>query len=183
MYGFTANNFNADATVDDGSCTYDVVVDVLGCMDSTANNFNVDATVDDGSCTYDVVELTNALSLQGVMDFTVPSGGSDGKAIHLVATADIADLSVFGIGVANNGGGTDGMEYTLDSVSASSGDDILIVRSVDAMSAYFADCYSEFEIVLVGNSDISQNGDDAIELFEGEHMKFGAMSMEQVTME
>ena len=164
----SANNFNADATVDDGSCTYDVVVDVLGCMDSTANNFNADATVDDGSCTYDVVELTNALSLQGVMDFTVPSGGSDGKAIHLVATADIADLSVFGIGVANNGGGTDGMEYTLDSVSASSGDDILIVRSVDAMSAYFADCYGEFEIVLVGNSDISQNGDDAIELFEGE---------------
>ena len=40
------------------------------------------------------------------------------------------------------------MEYTLDSVSASSGDDILIVRSVDAMSAYFADCYSEFEIVV-----------------------------------
>ena len=79
-------------------------------MDATANNFNADATVDDGSCTYDVVELTNALSLQGVMDFTVPSGGSDGKAIHLVATADIADLSVFGIGVANNGGGTDGME-------------------------------------------------------------------------
>ena len=81
---------------------------------------------------------------------------------------DIADLSVFGLGVANNGGGTDGMEYTLDSVSASSGDDILIVRSVEAMSAYFADCYGEFEIVLVGNSDISHNGDDAIELFEGE---------------
>ena len=54
----------------------------------------LDATVDDGSCTYDVVELTNALSA-----LTVPSGGSDGKAI-LVATADIADLSMFGIGVA-----------------------------------------------------------------------------------
>ena len=109
----------------------------------------------------------NSLSLQGVIDFTVPSGGSDGKAIHLVATADIADLSVFGLGVANNGGGTDGMEYTLDSVSAVAGDDILIVRSIDAMSAYFADCYGEFEIVLVGSSAISQNGDDAIELFEG----------------
>ena len=71
--------------------------------------------------------IAQSLTLQGVMDFTVPSGGSDGKAIHLVATADIADLSVFGIGVANNGGGTDGMEYTLDSVSASSGDDFLIL--------------------------------------------------------
>ena len=159
-----ADNYNPDANTNDGSCytTY------FGCTDSLALNFDSGANTEDGSCLYDNASLTNALSLQGVMDFTVPSGGSDGKAIHLVATADIADLSVFGIGVANNGGGTDGMEYTLDSVSASSGDDILIVRSVDAMSAYFADCYSEFEIVLVGNSDISQNGDDAIELFEGE---------------
>ena len=108
----------------------------------------------------------NALSLQGVMDFTVPDGGSDGKAVHLVATADIPDLSVFGLGVANNGGGTDGMEYSLDAVSASSGDDILIARSLEAMSAYFADCYSEFEIIMVANSNISQNGDDAVELYE-----------------
>ena len=36
------------------------------------------------------------------------------------------------------------------------------------MSAYFSDCYSEFEIIMVANSNISQNGDDAIELFEGE---------------
>ena len=48
----TANNYNADATADDGSCTYDPV-DVMGCMDNTANNYNADATADDGSCTYD----------------------------------------------------------------------------------------------------------------------------------
>ncbi|HJN70470.1 MAG TPA: transporter substrate-binding domain-containing protein, partial [Candidatus Thalassarchaeaceae archaeon] len=48
----TANNYNADATADDGSCTYDLV-DVMGCMDNTANNYNADATADDGSCTYD----------------------------------------------------------------------------------------------------------------------------------
>ena len=58
-------------------------------------------------------QITNNLSLQGIIDLTVPSGGSDGKAIHLVASEDIADLSVFGLGVANNGGGTDGMEYSL----------------------------------------------------------------------
>ena len=44
----SANNYNADATVDDASCTYDV----LGCMDSSANNYNADATVDDGSCEF-----------------------------------------------------------------------------------------------------------------------------------
>ncbi len=51
----TANNYNADATEDNGSCTFDAVV-VSGCMDSTANNYNADATEDDGSCTFDVVE-------------------------------------------------------------------------------------------------------------------------------
>ena len=45
-----ANNYNADANVDDNSCTYDV----NGCMDSQANNYNADANVDDNSCTYDV---------------------------------------------------------------------------------------------------------------------------------
>ena len=113
-------------------------------------------------------QITNNLSLQGVMDFSVPSGGTDGKAIHLVASADIADLSVFGIGVANNGGGTDGLEYSLDPVSASNGDDILVARSVEAMSEYFADCFSAFDIIMIANGNISQNGDDAIELYEGE---------------
>jgi len=50
----------------------------------------------------------NDLMLQGIIDFSVPSAGSDGKALHLVANSDIADLSTYGIGVANNGGGTDG---------------------------------------------------------------------------
>lgn len=43
-----ADNYNASATQDDGSCTYTV----LGCMDETATNYNASATVDDGSCTY-----------------------------------------------------------------------------------------------------------------------------------
>ena len=43
-----ANNYNADANLDDNSCTYDV----YGCMDSQANNYNADANVDDNSCTY-----------------------------------------------------------------------------------------------------------------------------------
>ena len=136
--------------------------EIAGCTDAEAPNFNPEATDDDGSC----ASLTYALALQGIIDFTVPSGGSNGKAIHVVASADIADLSSFGIGVANNGGGTDGEEYSFPAASVSAGDDILVVRSEEAMAAYFADCYSEFEHVFMGNSGISQNGDDAIELFE-----------------
>lgn len=46
-----ANNYNASATIDDGSCTYDPPP-VPGCMDPAANNYNANATIDDGSCTY-----------------------------------------------------------------------------------------------------------------------------------
>ena len=35
-------------------------------------------------------------------------------------------------------------KYTFDPISVSSGDDILVVRSVSAMSSYFDSCYSNF---------------------------------------
>jgi|GEM_PF-1191199 len=110
----TANNYNADATVDDGSCTYDV----LGCTDPTANNYNPNANVDDGSCTYgtcDNFELTaeqtpcfqdNAGNLNPGMDFTFTFDGGctvdslvitlDGVAFPLVVDApDNVSGSVF----------------------------------------------------------------------------------------
>jgi len=55
----TANNYNADATVDNDSCTFDnnsesdSIDDVEGCTDVFADNYNADATVDDGSCITD----------------------------------------------------------------------------------------------------------------------------------
>ena len=51
-------------------------------------------------------------------------------------------------------------------MSISAGDDVLLARSSDAMSLYLEDCYAEFEHVIQAGSSISQNGDDAIELFE-----------------
>ena len=50
-----ATNYNPSATVDDGSCTYDI----LGCTDPAATNYNPSATVDDGSCTYDILGCTD----------------------------------------------------------------------------------------------------------------------------
>ena len=149
-----AYNFNPIANTDDGSCVY------TGCLDSLALNFDPLASIDDSSCVY-----PPKLSLQGIMDFTVPSGGSDGKAIHLLATDSIADLSIYGIGVANNGGGTDGLEYVFPVMSVSGGDHILLARTPSAMASYFDVCYSEFDHVITATSSISQNGDDAIELF------------------
>ena len=41
--------------------------DVMGCMDATANNYNADATSDDGSCTYDATwSLTPAADVSAV---------------------------------------------------------------------------------------------------------------------
>ncbi|MCX6712084.1 MAG: carboxypeptidase-like regulatory domain-containing protein, partial [Candidatus Vogelbacteria bacterium] len=60
-----ANNYNSNATVDNESCTYDIIVNpvlppvvggggggVFGCIDSQARNYNPLATKDDKSCEY-----------------------------------------------------------------------------------------------------------------------------------
>ena len=107
-----------------------------------------------------------ALMLQGIIDFTVPEGGSSGKAIHLYVNEDIADLAQYGIGVANNGGGTDGQEYTFPTAAPTAGQHILVVRDLDAMDSYL-NASQIFDHVFVSESTvISQNGDDAIELFK-----------------
>ena len=56
----TANNYNSNATNDDGTCDFDQdddgVLDsdeVAGCTDEYATNYNSEATDDDGSCEYD----------------------------------------------------------------------------------------------------------------------------------
>ena len=58
-----AENYNPDATKDDGSCTYaepepepEPEPPVEGCMDDGANNYNADAEVDDGSCDYGMAQ-------------------------------------------------------------------------------------------------------------------------------
>ena len=105
-----------------------------------------------------------SLMLKGIIDFSVPEGGTSGKAIHLFATGNISDLSNYGIGIANNGGGTDGLELTLPpGISATAGEHILIVRDQAAMDSYM-NASQIFDYVFV-NDGIGQNGDDAIELY------------------
>ncbi len=104
------------------------------------------------------------LLLKGVMDFDLP--GSSGKAIHLVIHEDIPDLSIYSIGVANNGGGTDGAEFQLPAMSVGTNQQILVARDEAALETYFGSCFAVFDIVITADFNISQNGDDAIELFE-----------------
>ena len=115
-----------------------------------------------------------AMELKGILDLTITDRGYDvknaqGKAIHVVATADIPDLSVYGLSVANNGGGTTGgAEIAFSPAdSAKAGDNILLVRSIQAMNDYM-NAETIFDFVYFGRSEtkyINQNGDDAIELY------------------
>jgi len=108
------------------------------------------------------------LTLKGVMAirWATETDGNSGKAVHLRATADIADLSVYGIGVANNGGGSDSIEYRFPEMAVAAGEDVLLARDDAAILNYFGNGATEFEHVIQ-TDEMNQNGDDAIELYSG----------------
>jgi hypothetical protein len=100
---------------------------------------------------------TAGLIVSGVVDGDITGGLP--KAIELYATSDIADLSIYGVGSANNGGGTDGVELTL-SGSASKGDYIYVATESTEFQNFFG-----FAPTFT-SSAASINGDDAIEVFQ-----------------
>lgn len=64
-----ADNYNPEATLDDGGCT------VSGCMSSDACNFNENANVDDSSCVYVAEGACDCLG--NVLDCSDVCGGND----------------------------------------------------------------------------------------------------------
>lgn len=99
-----------------------------------------------------------SMVITGVFDG--PLSGGTPKGIELYVTADIADLSVYGVGSANNGGGTDGEEFTFPAVAAAAGTYLYIASEAVGFADFFgfAPDYTD--------SAANINGDDAIELFE-----------------
>ncbi len=112
-----------------------------------------------------------ALQIAGIAD-PQPSDGGGGntagpKMVELYVLEDIADLSIYGVGVANNGGGSDGIEFTFPAVSASAGDCITYTDSLnEAKFETFFGFPATFLVPSGGVSAAGHNGDDAIELFE-----------------
>lgn len=86
------------------------------------------------------------------------SGGLP-KGVELYVLNDIADLSEYGIGSANNGNGGGTEEFTFPSVPATAGDFIYVASESPQFTAFmgFAPDYTD--------NAASINGDDAIELF------------------
>jgi hypothetical protein len=131
-------------------------------------DYDVDGDLDIASSAYNNDALnyfenlkftkTNALVLTGVFDGSL-AGGTP-KGVEVFVTENIADLSVFGLGSANNGGGTDGEEFTFPAVAATLGQYIYI-SSEDTQFATFFGQPTDYTTGAMGI-----NGDDAVELFE-----------------
>ena len=90
------------------------------------------------------------------------SGGNP-KSIMLQAVAPVADLTAWGVGSANNGGGSDGQEFTLPAGSAATGDVFVIVPNAPSQDFFANNFVQDFTLLVNGAANI--NGDDAIELF------------------
>ncbi len=101
--------------------------------------------------------LAGDLIITGVVDG--PLSGGCPKAVELYALADIADLSEYGLGFANNGGGTDNQEFTFSTDSAVAGSFLYVAYEVTQFDAFFG-----FDPDYT-NTKANINGDDAIELF------------------
>lgn len=97
------------------------------------------------------------LIITGVFDG--PLSGGTPKGIELYAVNDISDLSQYGIGSANNGGGSDGVELVL-SGTVSADNYIYVASEQTQFNAFFG-----FNPDFTGSA-VNINGDDAIELFK-----------------
>jgi len=105
-----------------------------------------------------VIDLPQPLLvINGVIDG--PLTGGNPKAVELYVVDAIADLSEYGLGSANDGGGTDGQEFTFPAVGANAGDFIWVASEATQFTNWFGDPpdYTSGALAI--------DGDDAIELF------------------
>ncbi len=121
---------------------------LTGLMDATT----YDVYVQNACC------VTSDLVITGAFDG--PLSGGTPKGIELYAANPIADLSTFGLGSANNGGGTDGEEYTFPADVIAAGTYIYVGSDSTQFFNFFG-FYPQYT-----TTSMLINGDDAVELFE-----------------
>ncbi len=101
--------------------------------------------------------LASDLLISGVLDASL-TGGTP-KAVELYVVNDIADLSLCSLGIANNGGGSDGQEFTFPSGSATAGSYLYVASETTQFNNFLG-----FQPDYISGS-LTINGDDAVELF------------------
>ena len=100
--------------------------------------------------------------ITGVMDGPLPGGVP--KMIELYACSEVPDMSIYGLGCANNGGGTDGVEFTFPADAIPAGTFIYCESVSGTTPTAFMDYFGFAADYDVGSA-AGTNGDDAIELF------------------
>ncbi|MEM7104196.1 MAG: Calx-beta domain-containing protein [Bacteroidota bacterium] len=93
-------------------------------------------------------------------------GGFDGpatsyRALEFFVINDIPDLSIYGFGVANFGGGTDGQEYIFPPDAATAGQCIIVGRDSALFNQYFG-----FDATYIDPQAGTMQGGDAIEVYK-----------------
>jgi len=142
----SANNYDAGASWDDGSCIYEV----LGCTDASACNFDAAANTEDGSCTYADAGYDCAGNCladadgDGVCDEFEVVGCQD-------ASADNYDASATDAGACDYLGCTDAIACNFDSGA-----------NVDDASCTYADAGYD----CAGNCLADADGDGVCDEFE-----------------
>lgn len=130
-----------------------------GSVSNCGGNLTFSASQTDFNCA-DISSgsIPDGLVLTSVFDGDITGGLP--KGIELYAYNYIPDLSEYGVGSANNGGGSDGEEFTFPAVSVQAGTYIYIASESTEFQNFFgfAPDYTSIAVNI--------NGDDAIELFK-----------------
>lgn len=91
--------------------------------------------------------------------FDGPLSGGTPKVVEFYVINNISDLSAYGFGSANNGGGSDGEEFTFPAQAATAGTFLYLTANTTEFNTYFG-FNADFT-----DASASINGDDALELF------------------
>ena len=165
---FTANNITYTTS---GTYTQ-TIPNAVGCDSVITFFINItptpnppilsgDQTICDGDMLNDIIvygTVYDSLIISGVVDATLPGGLP--KCIEFYAVYDIPDLSSYGFGSANNGGGSDGQEFTFPSIPLTAGSTYTVATDTSNFISFFGQSPNNTD-PTAGNV----NGDDAIELF------------------
>jgi hypothetical protein len=153
----TVGTDSRSGTFDPAANTFTLTMEQMVTLEASGYYINVHSALHPGGEIRGQLAPAQAdLIITGVFDG--PRTGGTPKGVELYAVNDIADLSAYGIGSANNGGGTDGVEFVL-SGSATAGQFLYVASEAPEFEAFFgfAPTFTD------GAANI--NGDDAIELF------------------
>ncbi|HLF62917.1 MAG TPA: plastocyanin/azurin family copper-binding protein [Saprospiraceae bacterium] len=95
--------------------------------------------------------------ITAIFDADLPGGLPKGTEVYI--TQDIPDLSLLGIGSANNGGGTNGIEFAFPAIAVDSGTYLYLASDSVSFAEFFGFNADYITVAM------AINGDDAIELF------------------